>query len=154
MGKTIGISEFLSEVNRKTSRSDRVAALKSGDCFPLRTVLQGAFDPRLKWRLPEGVPPYIPTKLPDQEGVLIRECKNLAKYVEGGAPNMKAFKVESQFVQLLQQVSPEDAVLLCAVKDKRLPYENITEDVVREAFPDLLEPPVAVSKAKRKPDRA
>ena len=39
---------------------------------------------------------------------------------------------------MLETVSPADAKLLCAIKDKKFPHKNITEDIVKEAFPGLI----------------
>lgn len=139
MGMVVGIAEFLEKVSKLKKKDEKVAALKYNDSFPLRTILQGAFDPRIKWLLPEGIPPFRKNELPDQEPVLIRECRKLAYFVEGGS-NLKPLKRESMFVELLENVAPADAVLLCSIKDKKLPYKGIDESIVREAFPDLLPP--------------
>jgi hypothetical protein len=42
------------------------------------------------------------------------------------------------FIQILESIDPEDAKLLLAVKDKRIPYNGITQKLVKEAFPNLL----------------
>jgi hypothetical protein len=69
---------------------------------------------------------------------LINDCRKLIYFVEGGSPNLKAIRRETMFVEMLESVAPADAVLLCALKEKKLPYKGITVDLVREAFPDLL----------------
>lgn len=138
MAVRVGIAEFLEKVSKLKKREEKVEALKFNDSFQIRTILQGAFDPRIKWALPEGTPPYTPTTLVDQENVLIHGCRKLIYFVEGGAPGLKPLKRETMFIELLETVSPADAKLLCAIKDKKLPYKGITADIVREAFPDLL----------------
>ena len=134
----VGVSEFLEKVSKLKKKEERVAALKHNDSFIIRTILQGAYDPRIKWMLPEGIPPYKPSDLPDQENVLIREGRRLVHFVEGGNPGLKQLRRETLFVELLESVAPQDAILLCSMKDKKLPYKGITEDIVREAFPGLL----------------
>jgi hypothetical protein len=42
------------------------------------------------------------------------------------------------FIELLENVAPADAKLLCSIKEKKLPYKGITADIVKEAFPDLI----------------
>jgi hypothetical protein len=138
MATRIGIAEFLEKVSKLKKRDEKIAALKYNDSFEIRTILQGAFDPRVKWQLPEGEPPYNPNKLVDQENVLIRECRKLIYFIEGGAPNLKQLRRETMFVELLESIAPADAKLLCTIKDKKFPYKGITVDIVREAFPDLL----------------
>lgn len=134
----IGVAEFLEKVSKLKKKEQIVEALKVNDSFVLRTILQGAFDPRVKWLLPEGEPPYKPNDLTDQESVLIRECRKLAHFVEGGTPGLAQLKRETMFVELLESVTPADAKLLIAIKEKKLPWKGITVQHVREAFPDLL----------------
>lgn len=137
MGTRVGVAEFLEKVSKLKKKEEKIEALKHNDSFVIRTILQGAFDSRIVWDLPEGTPPYRPSDLQDQENVLIRECRRLIHFVKGGN-NLNPLRREALFVELLESVAPADAVLLCAIKDKKLPYKGITEDIVRESFPDLL----------------
>jgi len=138
MGMRVGVAEFLEKVAKLKKREEKVAALKYNDSFVIRTILQGAFDPRIKWLLPEGEAPYKPNDLVDQENVLIKDARKLIHFVEGGNPGLKQLKRESMFVEMLETVTPADAKLLCAIKDKKLPWKGITADIVAEAFPGLL----------------
>ena len=138
MGVQVGLAEFLEKVSKLKKREEKVEALRANDSFPLKTILQGAYDPRVTWLLPTGEPPYNPNKITDQEGVLIRECRKLTYFVEGGYPNLKQVKREQMFIELLENVAPADARLLCAIKEKKLPYKGLDESMVKEAFPGLL----------------
>lgn len=138
MGTRIGISEFLENVSKMKKKEDRVNTLKNNDHFAIKTILQGAFDPRIKWLLPEGDPPYKPTELVDQENVLIHDARKLIHFIEGGNPGLKQLKRESLFVEMLETVAPADAKLLCSIKDKKLPWKTITPEIVNEAFPGLI----------------
>jgi len=88
--------------------------------------------------LPEGAPPYKPCEFLDQEGRLYTEARKLYLFIEGGNPNLNKVKREMLFIQLIESLDQRDAELLIAIKDKMLPYKNITEKIVRAAFPDLL----------------
>jgi len=134
----VGVAEFLERTSKLKKRQDKVAALKHNDSFVIRTVLQGAFDPRINWLLPEGEPPYSPCTLPDQQAVFVHECRKLKYFVDGGAPGLKPAKREQIFTELLESIHPADAKMVVALKDKKLPWPGITEDIVREAFPNLL----------------
>ena len=48
-------------------------------------------------------------------------------------------KRESQYIQLLESVDPDDAKLLIALKNRRMPGDasNITKEIVIEAFPTI-----------------
>ena len=134
----IGMAEFLEKVSKLKKKEDKVEALKFNNSYPLRTILQAAFDPRIRFLLPEGDPPYKPNDLNDQEGVLLRECRKLVYFVDGAYPNLKQIKREQMFVELLENIAPADAKMLCSIKDKKFPFKGITEDMVREAIPGLL----------------
>jgi len=138
MATRVGIAEFFDKVSKLKKREEKVQALKFNDSFEIRTILQGAFDPRVNCSLPKGEPPYNPNRLFDQENVLIKECRKLIYFIEGGAPNLKQLRRETMFVELLESVAPADAKMLCSIKDKKFPYKGITVDIVREAFPNLL----------------
>ena len=135
----LGVAEILTKIAKMPRRADRVTELqKHRDNSALMTVLQGAFDPRIEWMLPEGTPPYKKNDLPDAESVFYAECRKLYLFVKGGNDNLKPLRREALFIQLLESLAPADADLLCAVKDKKLPYKGINAQLVREAFPGLL----------------
>jgi hypothetical protein len=133
----IGIAEFLEKVGKLKRTQEKIDALKHNDSLPLRIILQGCYDPNVKWALPEGAPPYKPNDLTDQEHVLIREAQKLTYFIEGFHPNLKQMKRETMFVQLLENCAPKDAELLCHIKDKK-PIKGITLQHVTEALPGLI----------------
>lgn len=135
-----GLSEILEEVSKVKKKEERIEELrKHGDNRALLQILQYAFDPRVKWLLPEGTPPFKKNEYIDQESNLYAEMRRLYLFVEGGNPNLTTTKREMLFIGLLETVAPADAMLLCAVKDKKLPFKTITAEIVNEAFPGLLE---------------
>ena len=99
MGMRVGVAEFLEKVSKLKKKEEKVNALKHNDSFVLRTILQGAFDPRIKFLLPEGDPPYRVNDLVDQENVLIKDARKLVYFVEGSHPNMKQVKREQLFIE-------------------------------------------------------
>jgi hypothetical protein len=138
MGTRVGVAEFLEKVSKLKKKDEKVSALRANDSYIIRTVLQGAFDPRIKWLLPDGDPPYRVNDLVDQENVLIKEVRKLAYFVEGAYPNLKQVKREQMFIELLETVTPADAKMLLAMKEKKLPWKGITVDIVNEAFPGFI----------------
>lgn len=136
----IAVSEFLNKVAKLKGRDKKVEALKYNDSFVLRTILQGAYDPRIEWLIPKGVPPFNFNTIPDQEHILINEARKLSYFVKGGADNLNQIKREALFIQLLEHVCPGDAELLLAIKEKKLTdnMKSINVEIVREAFPGLL----------------
>jgi hypothetical protein len=134
----VSLSEFLKKVSELKTKEEKIEALRANDSIPLRVILQGAFDPSVVWLLPVGNPPYKPSILTDQEHVLVARCTKLRYFIKGFYDNLKQSKREKMFVDMLETVDKRDAELLCAIKDKKLPYDGITVALVREAIPDLI----------------
>jgi hypothetical protein len=133
----IGMAEFLEKVGKLKKTQEKIDALRHNDSFQLRLILQAGYDPSVKWALPPGIPPYKPNDLQDQEHVLLRECDKLKYYIQGFYDNLAQVKRETMFVQLLENVTPKDAELLCTLKDKK-PIKGITLQHVTEALPGLI----------------
>lgn len=132
------ISQILKACSEQPT-NQRAQFLAQHDTLALRVVLQYALDPRVKFILPVGVPPYKPTDHLDQEGNLFRDFRKLSNFIEGGGyPDMHPIKRESLFIQFIEGLFPEDAKLICSVKDKKIPYKGITPKIVNQAFPGLI----------------
>jgi len=138
MGMRVGVAEFLEKVSKLKKKEDKVEALKSNDSYVIRTILQGAFDPRIKWLIPEGTPPFKVNQLVDQENVLIKEARKLVYFVDGGGNNLKPLKRETMFIEFLESLAPADAIMICAIKEKKLPWKGITVDIINEAYPNFI----------------
>jgi hypothetical protein len=138
MGMRVGVAEFLEKVSKLKKKEDKVEALRSNDSYVIRTILQGAFDPRIKWLIPEGTPPFKVNQLVDQENVLIKEARKLVYFVDGGGNNLKPLKRETMFIEFLESLAPADAIMICAIKEKKLPWKGITVDIINEAYPNFI----------------
>lgn len=131
------ISEILQETSTLTTVQGKAEHLRKHGSGPLATVLKYALDPRIEWVLPEGTPPYKPMEALDQQARLHQEARRLYLFVKGGNDNINPMRREQLFIQLLESVDPEDAKLLCSIKDKKIPYKGISAKVVAEAFPGI-----------------
>ena len=138
MGTRVGVAEFFENVSKLKKKEDKIAALQHNDSYIIRTILQGTFDPRIKWALPEGVPPFKVNDLVDQENVLIKDARKLVYFIEDGAPGLKQLKRETLFIEFLESLAPADAKLVIAMKDKKLPWKGITLELINEAFPGFI----------------
>lgn len=134
----LGVAEILEKVSKLNTDEERIVMLRQNWNVPLETVIRGAFDPNIKWALPEGDPPYKPNDLVDQQHVFYSECRKMYLFIEGGHPTLKPIRRESLYVELLEKVDPQDAKLLLAIKDKKMPYPNITPELIKKGFPGLL----------------
>lgn len=134
----LGISEVLDLASKKETKAEKIAVLHKYDGVTLRTILQGAFDPRIEWDLPEGDPPYKPCVFDDMQGRLYQETRRLWMFLKGRKPELTPMKKEMLFIGLIESLDKDDAKLMLAVKDKKMPYKGITYKLVQEAFPGLL----------------
>ena len=133
-----GIAEILDMASKKETKAEKIEVLRKFDGVTLRTILQGTFDPNIEWDLPEGDPPYKPCEYLDQQGRLYQETRRLYIFLKGRRPELTPLKKEMLFIGLIETLDKEDAKLMLAVKDKKMPYKGITYKLVQEAFPGLL----------------
>jgi hypothetical protein len=150
------ISEILELVEKAPTRNDKVRLLQENFSKSLVEILQGAFDVRIKWLLPEGPVPYTPNNLMDIEHVLYNRSRELYLFAQGGNPSLTQARREQLFIQFLESLDKKDAQLIVHIKDKKLPYSSITPDIVVEAFPQfnieinqIQSQPVAVEPKKK-----
>ena len=136
---TKGLAEILKEAGELSGINDKIAHLQKHSSASLKDVVGFCYDPRVKWALPEGEPPYTPTeKEEDLQGVLYSEIKKIYIFLDcPRAEGISMMKREQQFIQLLESVDPDDAKLLIGMKDRRLPYKGITYKLIKKAFPSI-----------------
>lgn len=132
------ISQILEEASELPSKEDKIDYLRRNDSVVLRQILRYALDPSIEWLLPKGKVPYKPSPFPDGENMLYTETRRLYLFVKGGNDALSPLKREQLFIQLLEALDPRDAELICAVKDKRLPYKGLSTKLIKETFPGLV----------------
>ena len=135
----LGLAEILKKASDFEKKQEKIEWLYRNDSPALRAILKYAYDPKVKFILPDGAPPYKQNQLPDLQSVLYSELRKLYLFIEGGNPNLKQTRREYLFIQLLENLDKEDAELIVAVKDKKIPYKGITKKFVEEVYPGLLE---------------
>jgi len=131
------ISEIINTAAQFPDENDRINFLREHDNPALRQVLQYGLDANIKFLLPEGKVPYKPSSFDESRFILYNQARKLYLFVEGGNDNLSPFKREMIFVTFLESIDPEDAELICQIKDKKLP-EGITAKVVNTAFGGLV----------------
>lgn len=136
-------TEIFNEVEAAKGKAEKIAALHKNSSKQFKEMLGLIYNPKVKWKLPEGTPPYT---LPQEDENLLRqrlyqELKRLAYFTNlSEYPNMKQRKLESMFIDMLQTIHPEDAKLICHVKDHRtVPQKTVTKKLIEEAFPLMAE---------------
>jgi len=135
----LGISEIFDKIDLQEDRNTRQNMLAGYiQNQGVMAILRLAYDPNLVFNLPAGDPPYKPCQYGDQQAMLYQSLRKMYLFIGDGNPNVSRAKREALFINMLESLDPADAKLILAVKDKKLPYSNIDEDLVRDTFPQLL----------------
>ena len=106
----------------------------------MKTLFIWNFDDTVISMVPAGEVPYKENEVPigTDHTSLRREYKHLYNFVKGGNDGLSSLRRETMFIQMLEGLHPEEAKIICLVKDKQLQTEyNINLDVVKEAYPDI-----------------
>mgnify|MGYP001238315276 CR=1 FL=1 len=133
----VGLAELLQEAAKKRAKKDKIALLHEGVKTPhFFSMLKYVFKDSILWDLPEGAPPFKKQpKESDLQNVLFSEFRRLKIFMKGEYPDMRAIKRETLFIEFLESLDPDDADLIVAMKDKKLPFKGLTKKTVCEAFP-------------------
>lgn len=135
----LSVYEMLEIVDKESNKAKKIAKLREfSNTKALMVLLDFALDSGWKWLLPEGNPPYSPSaKEADLQHVLKSDYRRLQYFVNTPQGKvMKPLRRETMFVEMLEAVDYNDAKLLIAAKDKKLPFKSITKKLVMEAFPN------------------
>ncbi len=113
------IYNILKECAEPKSVNERVERLQKNGIPVVKQILKYAFDPAIEFDLPDGAPPYKPCEYLDQEGRLYSEVRKLYLFTKDGNPSLKKMKREMLFIQFIEGIDKDDAVLIVAMKDKK-----------------------------------
>jgi len=133
-------SEIMQAVSSAKTKSSKIKILQENRSPALVALFVWNFDPSIESALPEGEVPYTPNDSPtvDSQSKLASQYRTLYNYVKGGNDGLKRTRRESLFIELLESLHPDEAELVCLVKDKDLGKKyRITHNVVKEAYPDV-----------------
>ena len=134
------LNEILDYVETQKTKAKKVQALQEYRDDSLTAVLIWNFDDRVQSAIPEGQVPYKENEVPvgTDHTSLRREWKNLFHFIKGGNDELSSLRRETMFIQMLEGLHPEEAKIICLVKDKNLTQKyKVTRELVAEAFPDI-----------------
>jgi len=132
--------EILELVSKQRSKQKKIDLLKEHRSDALVSILIWNFDDSIISLLPEGEVPFEKNDVPvgTDHTSLRKEWRNLYHFVKGGNDSLSKTRRESMFIQILEGLHPEEAAILCLIKDKALERRfKITRDVVESAYPDI-----------------
>lgn len=124
------MAKFLTEVLHDINKDPNLIE-KYKDDAALKFIFEYAFDPSKKFDLPAGDPPYKEDAAPIgmNPANLRMETK---KFYVFQRKDISALRREQLFIGLLENVHPEEAKLLLAIKDQKLNklYPKITRKLL------------------------
>lgn len=134
------MNEIFDLVAEQETPEDKVKILQQYQTESLKALLIWNFDDTVISVLPQGEVPYRPNENPlgTDHSSLRREWKHLYNFVKGGNDTLSTVRRETIFIQILESLHPNEADILCLIKDKALTSKyDIPFEVVEEAYPDI-----------------
>ena len=136
------VRETFEEISKAKTREEKRQILKDRENFATQALLQLNYHPNVKWFLPAGAPPYTPSTEGDMtSNSLHYEIKKLDYYTDPSPHSLDELPMlrrEAMFVGLLERLDPQDAVMMIAIKDKKLSCKGLTYKLVKDTWPELL----------------
>ena len=152
VSKTL-ISEVLQRVSNAKTKNEKVAILREYRSDALTKILLANFASSIQFVFPAGATPFKEQERPKGIGhsMMFREHRMIEKFIRKTVngityfgcsgtprPNIQQLKKEQLWIQLLEELHPEEAMVMDLVKDKQLTTRyKITRQNVIDAFPDL-----------------
>lgn len=122
------ITEILDEINKNPQD-----IAKHKDNYAIKTIFEYSFDPNLKFKLPEGEPPYKKDTAPlgMSQANFYQQVRKLYVFCRTDISNVRR---EQLFVQMLESLHPSEANICIAMKDQNLTslYPNITRKLLED----------------------
>ena len=142
------IVEILALVDETKGKQSKVDILKTfNERADVKYALKAAFDERVQFTLPEGLPDnFVIGDVDTPEGAMdmaperfIRVFKRMQYWVKGGNANntTKSAKQEEIYLNTLRSLEKSEAEFLVAIKDKTMPFKSVTKEICELAGFDL-----------------
>ena len=136
------IFEVLEKTCELKDREDRIAYLKEHAFKQVKSVLQLCYNDKVVLDLPYGKPPFEECPIGREPTSVQNAFKPIGVCVKGN--RISRMEKEKKFIQILESINKEDALILCAAKDSTLTtlknkkYSKITKSLVEACFPEIL----------------
>lgn len=141
MSMMISVAEILTEVEAASSRQAKIDILRRDNCLALKMCLKANFDPTVQFiDLGEKVE-YHPDEavFGHNPSTLHMEWKKFYLFQDTPATARLVLQRRRQLLmQICEALHPDEAEIFYAVIRKKLKRKGLTEKLVREAFPGLL----------------
>ena len=131
-------NEYLDAIDKAKDEEKLVLLKKYGAFPPLNFLLSMNYNKSVVFDLPGGMPPYKRDEATHSDlfGPLASSVRRLQTCLSSNKM-VPRYKKENIFIQLLEVISPKEADILVACKDRQLSelYPTITAELVKSVFP-------------------
>jgi hypothetical protein len=134
------ISELFQEFEKLKTKKEKLGFLwdhRNNGIF--RGVLQGAFDPDIKWKV--KVPSYTPDDAPIgmNPSNLFMEIPKCTIFAEGtiSGQGVKDSRLDQLLIQILESMHASESIIFEGMLKKKLKVKGLTAKMALEAIPDL-----------------
>ncbi len=136
------VYEILEEVEKASSKSDKINVLRQNSTYALKSVLKGAFDPRVEFTFTE-IPEYKPDDAPPGLGysTIHQELSRMYLFEKNNPkvpPTLSEQRKKEILIQILESLEEKEAKVLANMLMKKVDAKGVNYKLVKEAFPDIL----------------
>jgi hypothetical protein len=134
--------EVFEEFEKAPNRESRIAVLRNNDSYALKCVLNGTFNPYIRYVF-EDIPPYRKSDSPPGMGYssIHQELGRVYLFEVNNPrvdPNLSLERKKVILAQMLESLEEKEAKVFAGMIEKRLKVKGLTYKLVQEAFPGLL----------------
>ena len=138
------IPEILEFVGELKSRKDKIETLRNNNSVALREILRLTYSDEVEWIITPAYAKEIEfhdmdiNDYPLAPSTLYREFKRLNIFTTERGSNLRESKINILLSQMYSSLYEPEIKLIQAMVTRKLPYNGVTEKLVRETFPNLL----------------
>ena len=149
----LGISEILDRADSLRKKQDKVDVLQKNGFHPhnqvLFDLLKLGFE-NAEWDLEPGLVEYKPCQFHDMQSSLYQSFKMIERhFLKDANPQLTPEGRTTLYIQFLESLDKDDAALVEGIRNKIIPYETITRELIDTAFPGLITVKQSVAPKKK-----
>lgn len=141
--KRLYIPEILEALNHFNKKNDKIAVLKHNNSTALKEILRLVYSPTVKFKLKYSEVKniaYEDLRIDDYgmaPATLYKEYRLLKYCVDNNKNNVRPEKLKVIISQLFSSLCKEEVELVKNIFKKKLPYNGLTEALVRDVYPEF-----------------
>lgn len=132
------VAEILKSISEISGNAAKASALREQHSIAMEIVVNLAFNENIEWLVPEGTPPYTPAKKNmNLQNILYSNTRKFDIFVKGKYDNLPQRIREQRYIEFLESIDPDDAILIISARSGSIPYPRMTRKLFELAWPAL-----------------